>query len=86
MYRKLKVKEVEKLYNVKRWTKTVIARHYGVTFSEVSDFMNLHDIHREAVKIAPVGRVSSSVSPILKTETATMEDLKRMLNKGIKNV
>ena len=82
MHRKLKVKEVETLYNVKRWTKTVIARHYGVTFSEVSDFMNLHDIHREAVKIAPVGRVSCSVSPILNTGTATVEDLKRMLNNG----
>ena len=82
MYRELKAKEVKTLYNEKRWTKTVIARYHGVTFKEVADFMNLHDIHREAVNIAPVGRVPSSVSPILKTETATMEDLKRMLNNG----
>lgn len=75
----LTIQEVKDYYSNKGWSKNRIAMRLNVTYEELDEFMTENAITKEIIELTPTGRVSCSQSPILDTQTVSLEDLKVML-------
>ena len=71
--------EVKDLYCNLGYSKTRIAEKFNVTYDEINSFMMDNAIFKKRIEISPVGRVRSSQSPIMDSQTVSMDDLKQML-------
>ena len=75
----LTIHEVKDYYSNKGWSKNRIAMRLNVTYDELDEFMTDNAITKEIIELKPTGRVQCSQSPILDSQTVSLEDLKIML-------
>lgn len=73
------IHEVKDYYSNKGWSKNRIAMRLNVTYEELDEFMKVNAITKKIIELTPTGRVPCSQSPILDSQTVSMEDLAKML-------